>query len=138
MKQITLIAALFVLFVSFRTADTVKTDLYNHKWQLKTIYSKDGSAYIYTGAFIRFDESKKQVGGNGSCNSFGGSVTIKDDQLKFGALFSTKMYCEAVQQIEDDFFAALEKVTRFEIKENCLLLYQGEKLLLQFAEINDN
>jgi heat shock protein HslJ len=135
MKQFTLIAALFVLFASFRTADTVKTDLYNNKWQLKTIYSKDGAAYIYTNAFIRFDEGKKQVGGNGSCNSFGGSVTIKDDQLKFGALFSTKMYCEAVQQIEDDFFAALGKVTRYEIKENCLLLYQGDKLLLEFGGV---
>lgn len=131
-------AAMFVLFASFRTTDTVKTELYNHKWQLKTIYSKDGAAYIYTAAFIRFDESKKQVSGNGSCNSFGGSVTIKDDQIKFCAIFSTKMYCDAVQQIETDFFTALGKVTRFEIKENCLLLYQGEKLLLEFAVINDN
>ena len=138
MKQFTLITALFVLFASFRTTDTVKAELYNNKWHLKTIYSKDGAAYIYTNAFIRFDETKKQVGGNGSCNSFGGSVTINDDQLKFGALFSTKMYCDAVQQIETDFFAALGKVTRYEIKDNCLLLYQGEKLLLEFAVINDN
>lgn len=138
MKQITLVAVLFVLLASFRTADTVKTELYNNKWQLKTIYNKDGAAYIYTNAFIRFDETKKQVGGNGSCNSFGGSVTIKDDQLTFGALFSTKMYCESVQQIEDDFFAALGKVTRYEIKENCLLMYQGEKLVLEFGLTNDN
>lgn len=135
MKQFTLITALFVLFASFRTADTVKADLYTNKWRLKTIYGQHSAAYIYTDAFIRFDEANKQAGGNGSCNSFGGSVTISDDQLKFGALFATKMYCEDVQQIEHDFFAALGKVTRFEIKENILLLYQGELLLLEFEVI---
>lgn len=135
MKQFVITTALFLVFTSFRLPFTDKQELYNTQWQLKVIYKNNEAAYIYTNAFIRFDEGKKQVGGNGSCNSFGGSVTIKDDQLKFGALFSTKMYCEAVQQIEDDFFAALGKVTRYEIKENCLLMYQGDKLLLEFGGV---
>lgn len=135
MKQFTLIAALIVLFTSFRTPETVKADLYTNKWRLKTIYGQHSAAYIYTSAFIRFDEARKQVSGNGSCNSFGGAVTINDDQLTFGNLFATKMYCEDVQQIESDFFAALGNVTRYEIKENCLLMYQGETLLLEFEVI---
>jgi len=132
MKQLTVITALLILFSSFRTDTAVKFDLYNNKWQLKTIHSKDGVDYIYTNAFIRFDETKKRVCGNGSCNSFGGSVTINDNSLKIGNLFSTKMYCEAVQTIETDFFAALAKVTRYEIKGNSLLMYQGDMLLLEF------
>lgn len=132
MKQIFAITALFIVFTSFRSDTTVKVDLYNNKWQLKTIHSKDGVDYIYTNAFIRFDETKKRVIGNGSCNSFGGSVTINDNSLKIGNLFSTKMYCEAVQTIETDFFAALAKVSRYEIKGNSLLMYQGDMLLLEF------
>jgi heat shock protein HslJ len=127
-----MIAVLFILFTSFRSDTTVKPDLYNSKWQLMTIHSKDGAAYIYTNAFIRFDETKKRISGNGSCNSFGGSVNITDNSLQIGNLFSTKMYCEAVQSIETDFFAALGKVTRYEIKGNSLLMYQGDMLLLDF------
>ena len=132
MKQIFAITALFIVFTSFRSDTTVKVDLYNSKWQLKTIHSREGAAYIYTNAFIRFDETKKRVSGNGSCNSFGGSVTINDNSLKIGNLFSTKMYCESVQSIEADFFAALGKVTRYEIKGNSLLMYMGDMLSLEF------
>jgi heat shock protein HslJ len=132
MKQIFAITALFIVFTSFRSDTTVKVDLYNSKWQLKTIHSREGAAYIYTNAFIRFDETQKRVSGNGSCNSFGGSVTINDNSLQIGNLFSTKMYCESVQSIEADFFAALGKVTRYEIKGNSLLMYMGDMLSLEF------
>lgn len=132
MKQLTVLTALFIVFTSFRSDTTVKVDLYNSKWQLKTIHSKEGAAYIYTNAFIRFDETQKRVSGNGSCNSFGGSVTINDNSLQIGNLFSTKMYCESVQSIEADFFAALGKVTRYEIKGNSLLMYMGDMLSLEF------
>ncbi len=132
MKPVSLIAALFFLFTSFRTVDTVKAGLYTNKWVLTTIHSKEGAAYIYTNAFIRFDEAKKQAGGNGSCNTFGGSVSVRDNRIHFGSLFSTKMYCESVQGIEHDFLAALATVTRYEIKGNCLLMYKGDKLLLEF------
>ncbi len=133
MKQIFAITAFFIVFTSFRSDTTVKPDLYNSKWQLKAIHDKEGVAYIYTNAFIRFDETQKRVSGNGSCNSFGGSVNINDNSLQISHLFSTKMYCEAVQSIESDFFAALSKVTRFEIKGNSLLMYQGDMLLLEFG-----
>ena len=132
MKQIFAITALFIVFTSFRSDTTVKVDLYNSKWQLKTIHSREGAAYIYTNAFIRFDETQKRVSGNGSCNSFGGSVTINDNSLQIGNLFSTKMYCESVQSIEADFFAAVGKVTRYEIKGNSLLMYMGDMLSLEF------
>lgn len=132
MKQIALITALFLVFTSFRMPFTDKQELYNTQWQLKVIYKNKEAAYIYTNAFIRFDETQKKVSGNGSCNSFGGSVTIDDNKLQFGNLFSTKMYCEAVQGIETDFFAALGKITRYELKQNCLLMYQGDKLMLEF------
>ena len=132
MKQLTVITALFILFASFRSDTTVKVDLYNSKWQLKAIHNKEGVAYIYTNAFIRFDETKKRVSGNGSCNSFGGSANINDNSLQISHLFSTKMYCEAVQSIESDFFAALGKVTRYEITGNSLQMYQGDMLMLEF------
>ena len=132
MKQLFTITAFFIAFTSFRMPVTDKQELFKTQWQLKVIHKNKEAAYIFTNAFIRFDETQKRVSGNGSCNSFGGSVTIVDNKLVFGNLFSTKMYCEAVQGIETDFFAALGKVNRYEIKGNSLLMYQGDMLLLEF------
>ena len=132
MKQLTVITAILIALSSFRTDTNDSVDLYNTKWLLKSIHTKDEVSYTYTNAFVSFDETKKRISGNGSCNTFGGSLEVKDNFIRFGQLFSTKMFCEQVQKIETDFFAALSKVNRYEIKGNSLLMYQGEKLVLEF------
>jgi len=108
------------------------TNFYDTKWSLKKIHTDAGIEEVNTKAFIKFDEEKKSAGGNGSCNTFGSSFTISRNAISFKNIFSTKMYCEGVQQIEDAFFRQLEKVDRFEVKDNSLLLYQGETVLLGF------
>lgn len=104
-----------------------------NKWWLTTIYRSDGyTQVLLKKAFISFNSTDGKIGGNGSCNSFGGNLSVDGDHLNLGNIFSTKMYCDAVQSIEDDFFKQLRKVTRYEIKGNKLLLFEGENLLLEF------
>ena len=79
------------------------TSLYNTKWSLKKIHDNNNEEIVNTKAFIRFDKEKGSAGGNGSCNSFGSSTTINANEVSFKNIFSTKMYCEAVQQIETSF-----------------------------------
>ncbi|MBI3139749.1 MAG: META domain-containing protein [Sphingobacteriales bacterium] len=136
MKQISLAFALLVLVTSF----TIKqgppagsVSLYTTQWILKSIHGKDKVDYIYTRAFIKFDETKKRAGGNGSCNSFGSSLFILNDTIRISQLFSTKMYCEGVQEIEKSFFSQLGRANRFEINGKTLLLYLDKELLLEFA-----
>ena len=43
------------------------------------------------------------------------------------------MYCDEVQKTENSFFAQLNKVNRFEIKGNVLLLYHDKILLLEMV-----
>jgi heat shock protein HslJ len=107
--------------------------LYNTKWLLKKIYSGGQEDAVTTKAFIRFDQEKGSAGGNGSCNSFGSSITINGNNVSFKNTFSTKMYCEQVQQIENKFLGSLEKITRYEIKNKSLFLYRGKELLLEFV-----
>ena len=107
--------------------------LYNTKWSLKKIYTDDKEETVNTKAFIRFDKEKGSAGGNGSCNSFGSTATISGNELSFKNVFSTKMYCEQVQQIESKFLGGLEKITRYEIKSKSLFLYSDKNLLLEFA-----
>jgi heat shock protein HslJ len=104
-----------------------------HKWYLKKIYKDtDTTEVINKKAFIQLDSANGKVGGNGSCNSFGGALTLDGEKISISKVFSTKMFCEGVQQTEDNFLKQLEKVNRFEIKDTVLLLYQDEQMLLEF------
>lgn len=127
-----LTTTLLMAFISI-DGEKPQADFYNTKWMLTKLHTKEGVQEVAVKKpFIKFDEEKKSAGGNGSCNSFGGSVTIKGDSLSIERLFSTKMYCEAVQKTEDSFFSLLQKANRFEIKEKSLLLLNGEDVLLEF------
>ena len=109
------------------------TPLYNTKWLLKKIYSDGQEETVNTKAFIRFDKEKGSAGGNGSCNSFGSNATVNGSEVSFKNIFSTKMYCEQVQQTENKFLESLGKVTRYEIKTTKLFLYHDQELKLEFA-----
>ena len=128
--------AIIMITVSCKSAkETMKTatPLFNTKWSLKKIYTDGKEEAVITKAFIRFDKEKGSAGGNGSCNSFGSTAIINSNEVSFKNIFSTKMYCEQVQSIENKFLGSLEKVTRYEIKEKSLLLYSDKNLLLEFA-----
>jgi len=109
-----------------------ETTLETPKWLLTKIYTKDSFVQVSNQAFIHFSTSDGRINGNGSCNSFGGKVTIDDNSLRFDNIFSTKMYCADVQMTEDEFFRQLQQVTRYEIKRNSLLLFAGDTPVLEF------
>jgi len=136
MKQLYFICiAILITTMSCKSAkETMKTatPLFNTKWSLKKIYTDGKEETVSTKAFIRFDKEKGSAGGNGSCNSFGSTATINSNEVSIKNIFSTKMYCEEVQQIENKFIGSLEKVTRYEIKDKSLFLYNDKNLLLEF------
>ena len=137
MKQLYFICiAILITTMSCKTAkETMKsaTTLFYTKWSLKKIYADGKEEAVNTKAFIRFDKEKGSAGGNGSCNSFGSTAVVSGNEVSFKNIFSTKMYCEQVQQIENKFLGSLEKVTRYEIKDKSLFLYKDKELLLEFA-----
>jgi heat shock protein HslJ len=108
------------------------TPLYTTKWSLKKIYTGNAMQLVETKAFIRFDKEKGSAGGNGSCNNFGSTLTVNENEVSFKNIFSTKMYCESVQQTENDFLNRLKNANRFEIKDKVLLLYHDKEKLLEF------
>ena len=120
MKQLYFICVTLVMFASSckSSKETMQpsTPLYNTKWSLKKIHDNGNEEIVNTKAFIRFDKEKGSAGGNSSCNNFGSSATINGIEASFKNIFSTKMYCEQVQQIENKFLGSLEKVNRYDIK----------------------
>lgn len=136
MKLLTFICAgAFIVFSAFMMAKKDKvpaSSLYNTKWSLKKIYTETGMTKVNTIAFIKFNKEKNSAGGNGSCNSFGSNISVTNNKINFTNIFSTKMYCEDVQQTEDDFFRLLGKVNKFELTAKVLVLYQGKNAVLEF------
>lgn len=137
MKLVTFISAgAFVLFSAFVMKEqscNQTSGLYDSKWMLKKIHSTAGTEDVHTRAFLKFDKEKNSAGGNGSCNSFGSTVAVNGNTIQFSQLFSTKMYCEGVQQTEDLYFKLLEQANRFSVKDKKLVLYYNENALLEFV-----
>jgi len=103
------------------------------KWTLTRIFNSDSFMQLSgTKAFIRFNSSEGRINGNGSCNSFGGKLSVDGNSLKLGNIFSTKLYCNEVQAIENEFFSQLQKVTRYTIYEKKLILFNGDDSVLEF------
>ena len=112
--------------------------LYDTKWSLTKIYDNGKEEAVSTKAFIRFDKEKGSAGGNGSCNNFGSSASVNKNEVSFKNIFSTKMYCEQVQQIENNYLRQLENANRFEIKDKALVLYRDKVKLLEFEADQPN
>src|SRR5690606_11731792 len=65
--------------------------------------------------FIKLTSNDNGVGGNGGCNSFGGTFTLKDDQhIEFSQMMATMRYCEG-SSIENVFMANLQKAVSYTI-----------------------
>ena len=127
-----IVASAFIMKKEHIDDTMINQSLYDTKWSLRKIHTETGVQDVQTKAFIKFNEEKKSAGGNGSCNTFGSSIMIHNNQVSFKNIFSTKMYCEDVQQIENIFLNQLGKVNRFEIKNKTLFLYNDKDVLLEF------
>ncbi|RXJ52700.1 META domain-containing protein [Gelidibacter gilvus] len=65
--------------------------------------------------YIKLSAKDNGVGGNGGCNSFGGTFTLKDDQqIEFSQMMATMRYCEG-SSIENVFMANLQKAVSYTI-----------------------
>lgn len=104
------------------------------KWQLHSL-KLDGESFSPTNEReILLTIEKDKIGGNSGCNSYGGNVAITGNTVKFSNIFSTKMFCEG--SIENQYFAALEKVVNFELKNNQLILMDKTKqTVLKFDKV---
>jgi heat shock protein HslJ len=123
-----------------KDAVVVADSLYGPKWYLTKVYQGSATTEVTARrAFIRFNREQGSAGGNGSCNTFGSTLKAEGYMISISDIFSTKMWCEGVQPIEDSFLKQLAKAKRFVIKGNTLFLYAGDNtendtLLLEFSK----
>jgi len=80
-------------------------------------------------AFIEFRINEKRFAGNGGCNQINGNYSVDKNNIHFSEVISTKMSCEDIA-FENTFLDLLNKVDRFEQKEDRLLLKRKRETLL--------
>lgn len=106
------------------------------KWSLESIKERRTFAPI-TGAFIRFDESKGSIGGDTSCNVFGGEYSTSGrDSIAFTDMISTMRACieDGKMNVEREMMAGLRAANRYEVRDGRLFLYRGNRLELTFRQ----
>lgn len=128
-----LIIALFAVFIlQSCTKELGTVAIKDTKWELsdwpgKTLPTSAKSTLNITGG--------NKVGGKSFCNSYGGSVVINGNAVKFSNLFSTKMYCAETGNLEQLYFADLEKARAGKVVGNKLYFYNDGVLLMKFTKI---
>ncbi|WP_461789292.1 META domain-containing protein [Pedobacter sp.] len=97
------------------------------EWPGKTLPNKAKATLNITGA--------SKIGGKSFCNTYGGNAVINGNAIRFSKIFGTKMYCDAVADAENKYYADLEKVTAGKVSGGKLYLYQNETLLMIFNQL---
>ena len=109
---------------------SVASFLARFKWNLLQLNGKDVST---SRASIGFDAKNGTVAGFTGCNTFWGNFNIKDNLIRFSHLASNMRSCNDIH-IENAFFDILEqKNIQFDIAEQTLNLYVGNKLVMIFG-----
>lgn len=113
------------------SGDSSRIRLEDRKWMIEQIGTRVNIKALPE-AFVVFDEKKHSAGGNSSCNVFGGSYTTTGDRLRITNVISTMRACieDELMQVERGFLDGLRNANRFAIRDNRLMLYRGNEILL--------
>lgn len=97
----------------------------NGKWQLVSM-KRDGTFIPLPEKAIALNIDKNKIGGNGGCNTYGGSFSQTGKTVKFSEIFSTKMWCDNAPP-ENQYFQTLEESVYYELKNGQLILTDEKK-----------
>ena len=102
-------------------------------WQLIEGEGPDGEVPLVDDAPVTLQIEDGEAGGTAACNSYGGSVEIGGERLRFQELFQTEMACpgEGVMASEAAYLDALHAVDRH-ARDGERLVLTGEETRLVF------
>lgn len=117
-----------------QTEKSVWTYIGQNDWQLIQLNNvgKD-----YGKASIKFDITENRVSGNAGCNNFFGSYNVEGEYISFTQMGATKMLCdEESNQTEHEFLKILSgKKLRYDVADQTLNLYDGDRLVMMFGVV---
>ena len=115
------------------TVDAAVKFIEDKTWKLVSIDKVTNDAFATDADAFTLDflEDNK-LAGTGACNRFNGSYTINSkDDLTINMGGSTRMACPNMN-LEQEYFNALSKVTKYSVSLETLTLFNGEEEVAQF------
>ncbi len=108
-----------------------------NKWELASFKgaSIEDAGFTLKTPLLVINLSENKVGGNSGCNSFGGEAVVEGNTVTFDKVFSTKMYCNGVPEIE--FFELLQQPLQFELKNDVLQFEKNGQVIMTFKLMQD-
>lgn len=108
--------------------------LSDRKWMLEAV-NHPRKIIATKGPFVVFDSKKASLSGYTGCNIFNGRLSVTKQEMSVTELNSTERACPDDDKIEVErgFLGGLRNVSRFEIRDGRLFLYENEKLLLTLS-----
>ena len=100
------------------------------EWTLQTLRGVAPAASIPLPS-LQIDLKENRISGNGGCNNYFASIeSCSPTTLSFSPIGATRILCLS-ENIESDYFQALQEVTTYKIQANTLLLLnkQGEEVV---------
>lgn len=104
------------------------------EWELQTL--DDQPLIEDAPASLAFPKTG-EIAGNGTCNRFFGSVTIKGDLLQIDSLGGTKMACMGPAMAQESrYLTGLQKAQRYELHGDTLLIHvEGQTQPMRFLRL---
>ncbi len=131
-----LIAVSFLAFsacsASQKTEKKQNPSIKYKKWSLNSIGGVWVDSTTAKTAYVIFNNDGT-MGGNSSCNNFGGNYLIAQDTLiSFTSVHVTEMAC-ANNVFERPFLDAINKVNKFTVENKQLVLWNNDEKLIVFS-----
>ena len=133
---ITLILSCSCCKTSKKNVKAEKYPLIGTQWMLVALEGEEFNKDFALHPFVVFDTAGS-FQGNLGCNSFFGSYEVtKKQKMKLQFEGATKRLCSKME-VERRFLAILKRdVTRYELKNDELILYSEEEELMRFKGVN--
>jgi heat shock protein HslJ len=104
----------------------IKTPLEETHWTLVELMGKPISdTPERKEMYLILHKDQNRIEGNGGCNAFSGTYVLKNNEISFGPLVSTKVFCPALQY-ENEFLKALSTANHYYLKSDTLSLTKGK------------
>ncbi|HEX2536245.1 MAG TPA: META domain-containing protein [Chitinophagaceae bacterium] len=117
--------------------DTAGGAAWGGSWRLKGMPGAAGPLdSLFPGQLpgLTLDPAGGTFTGNGGCNTIGGTLTQEAGRLRFPPpIRSTRMLCPG--QGEQEFLRLLRRVDGYQLREQELLLLEGDEVLLQLVRV---
>ena len=130
----------FIVFSGFLSAcdaddQSVNTQITEVTWHLTTINGTDASTGTDVNSVdLILSESDGTAGGFSGCNRYTTAFELSGEELSFGLIAGTRMFCEGNMDLESSYLAALEKVERLASSDEYLhLLDASGSVILAFS-----